>query len=188
ARAGAGRDRRRGLGHRRSDGRRRDRGRPQERQAGRIGAGAADLPEDRARARRHAAARAAARRGHARTGEPAARGVRVRGRRVSKGAKILLVDDDPAVLRGVSGLLRDEGYRTVEARDTIGAWAALHAARDLPAMMLLDLRLPGESGLALLERLPRPLAVPVVVLSGEAKIADTVRALKLGATDFVEKP
>jgi len=107
---------------------------------------------------------------------------------MSKGAKILLVDDDPAVLRGVGGLLRDEGYRTAEARDAAAAWSALHAARDLPAMMLLDLRLPGESGLALLERLPRPLALPVVVLSGEAKIADTVRALKLGATDFVEKP
>jgi DNA-binding NtrC family response regulator len=104
------------------------------------------------------------------------------------GAKVLLVDDDPAVLRGVSGLLRDEGYRTVEARDAAAAWAALHAPRDLPGMMLLDLRLPGESGLELLERLPKPLALPVVVLSGEAKIADTVRALKLGATDFVEKP
>jgi DNA-binding NtrC family response regulator len=104
------------------------------------------------------------------------------------GAKILLVDDDPAVLRGVGGLLKDEGYRTVEARDAASAWSALQAARDPPAMMLLDLRLPGEPGLSLLERLPRPLPLPVVVLSGEAKIADTVRALKLGATDFVEKP
>jgi len=107
---------------------------------------------------------------------------------VSRGAKILLVDDDPAVLRGVSGLLKDEGYRTAEARDAAAAWAALHSPRDAPAMMLLDLRLPGESGLELLERMEKPLALPVVVLSGEAKIADTVRALKLGATDFVEKP
>jgi DNA-binding NtrC family response regulator len=92
------------------------------------------------------------------------------------------------VLRGVAGLLRDEGYRTAEAADATQAWAALHSARDAPAMMLLDLRLPGESGLELLGRLKQPLPLPVVVLSGEASIADTVRALKLGATDFVEKP
>src|SRR6185436_4159293 len=53
---------------------------------------------------------------------------------------------------------------------------------------VLDIRMPGETGLQLLARLPRPLPVPVVVLSGEASIEDTVTALKLGATDFVEKP
>jgi DNA-binding NtrC family response regulator len=107
---------------------------------------------------------------------------------VSRGAKILLVDDDPAVLRGVGGLLRDEGFRIAQATSAQEAYAAVHAPRDPPAMMLLDVRMPGETGLQLLARLPHPLPLPVVVLSGEASIADTVQALKLGATDFVEKP
>jgi len=109
------------------------------------------------------------------------------------GARILLVDDDPAVLRGVGGLLRDEGYRTSQAQSVAEARASLEASRrDPPALILLDLRMPGEDGLSFLNTLAvaggRPLPVPVVVLSGEASVSDAVQALKLGALDFVEKP
>ncbi len=100
--------------------------------------------------------------------------------------RILLVDDDPAVLRGVGGLLRDEGYRTETAATAAEAFAAL--SRDPPAAVVLDLGLPDESGLALLARLPRPFPAPVVVLSGGATPGEAAQALKLGATDFVEKP
>ena len=100
--------------------------------------------------------------------------------------RFLLVDDDPAVLRGVSGLLRDEGYRTETATTAAEAHEAL--SRDPPAAVILDLGLPGESGLSLLARLPRPLPAPVVVLSGGATPGEAAQALKLGATDFVEKP
>ena len=103
-------------------------------------------------------------------------------------AKILLVDDDLAVLRGVGGLLRDEGYRTQAVTSAAEAYVILQETRDPPALVLLDLMMPGETGLQLLLRLPRPLPAPVVVLSGEASPADAVAALKLGATDFVEKP
>jgi two-component system nitrogen regulation response regulator NtrX len=106
---------------------------------------------------------------------------------VSK-ARILLVDDDPAILRGVSGMLRDEGYQPVLARNVAEAEAALAAPGPHPALMLLDLAMPGERGLAFLERLPRPLPFVVVVLSGEATPTDAVSALRLGAADFVEKP
>ncbi len=101
--------------------------------------------------------------------------------------RILLVDDDPAVLRGLSGLLRDEGYRTETAATAAEAHEAL-SKRDPPAAMVLDLGLPDESGLSLLARLPRPLPAPVVVLSGGATPGEAAQALKLGATDFVEKP
>jgi DNA-binding NtrC family response regulator len=101
--------------------------------------------------------------------------------------RILLVDDDPAVLRGVSGLLRDEGYRTETATTAAEAYEAL-SKRDPPAAVILDVQLPGESGLSLLARLPRPLPAPVVVLSGGATPGEAAQALKLGATDFVEKP
>ena len=100
--------------------------------------------------------------------------------------RILLVDDDPAVLRGVSGLLQDEGYRTETAATAAQAHEVL--SRDPPAAVILDLGLPGESGLSLLARLPRPLPAPVVVLSGGATPGEAAQALKLGATDFVEKP
>jgi len=101
--------------------------------------------------------------------------------------RILLVDDDPAILRGLSGLLRDEGYGTETAATAAEAHEAM-SKREPPAAMILDLGLPDESGLALLARLPRPLPAPVVVLSGGATPGEAAQALKLGATDFVEKP
>ena len=104
-----------------------------------------------------------------------------------KGSLLLLVDDDPAVRKAVSGLLRDEGARTVEASDAAAAFRILSGG-ELPDAVVLDLGLPGESGLELLARLPRPLPAPVVVLSGGATAAEAVRAIQLGATDFVEKP
>ncbi|QSQ20019.1 sigma-54-dependent Fis family transcriptional regulator [Pyxidicoccus parkwayensis] len=104
------------------------------------------------------------------------------------GPRILVVDDDPGVLKALRGLLTDEGFTPVEARNTAEAMRLLDAPEGLPAAMLLDIRMPGETGLELLARLPRPLPVPVVVLSGEASPAEAVQALKLGATDFVEKP
>jgi DNA-binding NtrC family response regulator len=99
-------------------------------------------------------------------------------------ARVLIVDDDPAVLRGVGGLLRDEGWRTLEARSVAEAERRLGDAD----LVLLDLRMPGEGGLAWLARLGAPLPCPVVVLSGEASPTDAVSALRLGAADFVEKP
>ena len=64
-------------------------------------------------------------------------------------ARILVVDDDPAVARGVAGLLRDEGYRTEEVHSAAEAWIALHA-RELPELVLLDIRMPGVDGLEVL--------------------------------------
>jgi DNA-binding NtrC family response regulator len=104
------------------------------------------------------------------------------------GPRILLVDDDPGVLKALRGLLSDEGFTPVEARSAAEATRLLESAEGPPALMVLDLRMPGETGLQLLARLPRPLPAPVVVLSGEASPAEAVEALKLGATDFVEKP
>lgn len=102
--------------------------------------------------------------------------------------RILVVDDDAAIVRGVGGMLRDEGFDVVEARDVAEAERRLHERSAPLDLMLLDLRMPGETGLAYLERLPRPLPVPVVVLSGEASPTDAVTALRLGVADFVEKP
>ena len=108
---------------------------------------------------------------------------------MSRAGRVLIVDDDPAVLRGVGGMLGDEGFATVKARNVAEATRYLeNPASPPPDLVLLDLRMPGEGGLAWLERLPRPLPFPVVVLSGEASATDAVTALRLGAADFVEKP
>jgi DNA-binding NtrC family response regulator len=109
---------------------------------------------------------------------------------MSSGPTILVVDDDPAIVRSVGGLLRDEGYRVEEARTAAAAHRALGGDGDRPppAAVVLDIRMPGETGLQLLARLPRPLPAPVIVLSGEASAGEAVEALRLGATDFVEKP
>ncbi|MBF5045173.1 sigma-54-dependent Fis family transcriptional regulator [Aggregicoccus sp. 17bor-14] len=104
----------------------------------------------------------------------------------SHAPRILLVDDDANVLRALRGLLADEGFSTLEAASAAEARVLLE--RESPALMLLDLRMPQETGLQLLERLGKPLPLPVVVLSGEASPAEAVEALRLGATDFVEKP
>ncbi|MBU8899033.1 sigma-54-dependent Fis family transcriptional regulator [Corallococcus sp. H22C18031201] len=105
------------------------------------------------------------------------------------GLRVLVVDDDSGVLKALRGLLGDEGFTVLEASSaTEASRLLLDASTPPPALMLLDLRMPGETGLELLARLPRPLPAPVVVLSGEASPAEAVQALKLGATDFVEKP
>jgi two-component system, NtrC family, nitrogen regulation response regulator NtrX len=100
---------------------------------------------------------------------------------------VLVVDDEPNIRRMLCQLLEAEGYRTVQAADADGALRAAEA--EGPDVVLLDLVLPGAAGLDLLERLrsvaPR---VPVVMMSGRASLSDAVRATKLGAFHFLEKP
>ena len=103
--------------------------------------------------------------------------------------RVLIVDDDPAILRGVSGLLRDEGFDTAQARNVVEAEKLLESSpATAPDLVLLDVRMPGESGIEWLARRAGRLPAPVVVLSGEASPTDAVKALRLGAVDFVEKP
>ncbi len=107
---------------------------------------------------------------------------------MSAKTRILLVDDDTGILWGVGGLLRDEGYDVVEAASARAARKVLNPAEEAPALLILDIGMPEETGLDLLESLPKPLSIPAVILSGEATMSDTLRALELGASDFVEKP
>jgi two-component system nitrogen regulation response regulator NtrX len=102
--------------------------------------------------------------------------------------RVLLVDDEPNIRRMVGALLQQEGYETADAPN--GA-AALAAVGDTPPdAILLDLMMPGgPDGLATLEALKQALPdVPVVMMSGKASLADAVRATKLGAFQFLEKP
>ncbi len=102
--------------------------------------------------------------------------------------RVLLVDDEANIRRMVGALLQSDGFETVEAE---GGNAALQRLlEDAPDVVLLDLMMPpGPDGLATLEQIrKRAPHVPVVMMSGKANLADAVRATKLGAFQFLEKP
>ncbi|WP_332742433.1 response regulator transcription factor [Hydrogenophaga sp.] len=109
-------------------------------------------------------------------------------------AKIYLVDDDAGVRDALAWLLRtrrlvSDGYDSAEA--FLGDAHALTSEPTTPCCVLLDVRMPGMSGLALFERLqalPWQEAMPVIFLSGHADVATAVDAVKRGAFDFCEKP
>jgi FixJ family two-component response regulator len=99
---------------------------------------------------------------------------------------VFVVDDDPSVLRAIARLLRLEF--AVEAFDSPSAF--LESLRpDAPGCILLDLALPGVSGLELQERLVASgCKQPVVFLSGQGSVRTSVQAMRAGALDFIEKP
>jgi two-component system nitrogen regulation response regulator NtrX len=103
------------------------------------------------------------------------------------GARILVVDDEPGVRSSLEGVLGDEGFdvRSVES----GEAALDEAGRGAFDAVLLDVWLPGIDGLATLQGLrERQVDAEVVMISGHGTIETAVRATKLGAFDFVEKP
>jgi two-component system nitrogen regulation response regulator NtrX len=100
---------------------------------------------------------------------------------------ILIVDDEPGVRSSLSGVLGDEGY-TVEAVSS-GEECLDRMTRGAVDLIVLDVWLPGMDGLATLARLrERQVDAQVVLISGHGNIESAVRAIKLGAFDFVEKP
>src|SRR6266404_2376478 len=102
--------------------------------------------------------------------------------------RVLLVDDEANIRRMVGALLQSDGFDTVEAPD--GNAAMVRLVEDAPDVVLLDLMMPpGPDGLATLEQIRRRAPhIPVVMMSGKANLADAVRATKLGAFQFLEKP
>ena len=101
--------------------------------------------------------------------------------------RILIVDDEGNIRRLVASLLEAEGYTTTEAET--GEEGLSKMAADEPDAVLLDLALPGASGLEVLERIAENWPdVPVVMMSGQATLGDAVQATRLGAFQFLEKP
>jgi two-component system nitrogen regulation response regulator NtrX len=100
---------------------------------------------------------------------------------------VLVVDDEAGVRGSLAGILGDEGYQVEAVGSGEAALRALEARRfDL---VLLDVWLPGQDGLEVLSRIRECYAeLPVVVISGHGTIETAVKAVRLGAQDFVEKP
>jgi two-component system, LuxR family, response regulator DctR len=105
---------------------------------------------------------------------------------------IYLVDDDSDVRQALSWLLRTRRLLSSEHASGEAFLSALAAAPvDEPSCVLLDVRMPGMSGLAVFERLielQQLAALPVIFLTGHAEVATAVDAVKRGAFDFCEKP
>src|SRR5881275_3235530 len=100
---------------------------------------------------------------------------------------ILLVDDEPGVRSALGGVLRDEGYE-VDAVDS-GEACLERLGRQAYDVVVLDIWLPGMDGLATFARMrERQVESQVVMISGHGNIESAVRAIKMGAFDFVEKP
>jgi two-component system nitrogen regulation response regulator NtrX len=100
---------------------------------------------------------------------------------------ILVIDDEKDIRTALCGILEDEGYHVLTAES--GAEGIECAQQELPDLILLDIWMPGMDGLVTLEKLKALLPqMTVIMISGHGTIETAVRATKLGAFDFIEKP
>lgn len=101
-------------------------------------------------------------------------------------AKILIVDDEPSILRLVEAYLRPEGYELFTAQDGPGGLKAARAYK--PDLIVLDIMLPGMDGLEVLSQLRRESNAYVIMLTAKTDEADKVVGLSVGADDYLTKP
>ena len=99
---------------------------------------------------------------------------------------LLIVDDDVEVLDLLQKFLRQHGYEVDVASDGQGLWQALE--RRVPDLVILDVMLPGDSGLVLCQRLQAEYKVAVIMLTAMGELSDRVVGLELGADDYLTKP
>ncbi len=105
---------------------------------------------------------------------------------MSPSARVLVVDDEPQIVRGLKIILRDAGY-TVESAETKAQALALLASRP-PDALVLDLVLPDGQGVEVCQEVRRWSRLPILVLSAVGDEREKVRALDAGADDYVTKP
>jgi len=101
--------------------------------------------------------------------------------------KILIIDDEKDNTEIIKDILEDVNYTTVLARSAIEAKAIV--AVNSFDLILMDVWMPGQDGISLLsEWYSEGFSTPIVMMSGHAEPSDIVKAMKLGATDFLKKP
>lgn len=100
--------------------------------------------------------------------------------------RILVVDDEPQTIRYVGANLRARGYEVLTATD--GLEALKLASENVLSLILLDLMMPGPDGFEVCSRIREESDVPIIVLSARGREQDKVRALDLGADDYLTKP
>jgi len=100
--------------------------------------------------------------------------------------KILLIDDEPSIIKLVTAYLKPEGYEVLTASDGISGLKAARAFK--PDLILLDLMLPGMDGIELLSTLRRESNTYVIMLTAKTEETDKIVGLSIGADDYVTKP
>ena len=98
---------------------------------------------------------------------------------------ILLVDDDPEIREGIRILLTGEGYHIIEAEDGPQAMEKLSGAVDL---VILDIMMPGMSGLRVCEEMRKVSTAPILFLTAKAQESDKLMGLTAGGDDYLPKP
>ena len=101
-------------------------------------------------------------------------------------SKILVVDDEPRIVKLVRSYLEQSGFVVVEAGD--GQTALIQARREKPDLVILDLGLPAIDGLEVARVLRREGAVPIIMLTARIEDTDKIVGLELGADDYMTKP
>jgi two-component system KDP operon response regulator KdpE len=101
-------------------------------------------------------------------------------------ARVLVVDDEPQILRFLRASLGASGFEVIEAET--GAAALKRAAAEAPEIIVLDLGLPDMDGKDVIRSLREWSEIPIIVLSARAREAEKIEALDLGADDYVNKP
>ncbi|UCF56959.1 MAG: sigma-54-dependent Fis family transcriptional regulator [Deltaproteobacteria bacterium] len=100
---------------------------------------------------------------------------------------ILVVDDEESIIQSLDGILTDEGFEVISAKS--GAAALEKIEEVIPELVLLDIWMPGMDGIEALVKIKETNSnLPVVMMSGHGTIETAVKATKLGAYDFIEKP
>ena len=106
--------------------------------------------------------------------------------RSSRPLRILVVDDDPAMVGAITALVGTEGHQVITAYD--GLTAVRRYREERPDIVLLDLAMPGPDGFTVAGRIRAEGDAPIVVVSGESSEEAKVRALGIGADDYLVKP
>jgi two-component system, OmpR family, alkaline phosphatase synthesis response regulator PhoP len=100
--------------------------------------------------------------------------------------RILVVDDEPAIVKQTRAYLEKDGFQVLSAQDGPGALAS--ARHDRPDLIILDLMLPGMDGREVCRILRRESDIPIIMLTARAEESDQISGLELGADDYVTKP
>ncbi len=105
---------------------------------------------------------------------------------MNKPSSVLIVDDDPRLVRFVKANLESVGYKVSAAND--GPSGLNITEMDAPDLVILDIMLPGMDGYELCQRIREFSDVPIIMLTARAEESDKVRGLRLGADDYLTKP
>ncbi|MEE9400224.1 MAG: response regulator transcription factor [Dehalococcoidales bacterium] len=103
-----------------------------------------------------------------------------------KKISVLLIDDDPQLIRLVRANLETVGYRVLTAMDALSALKLVEM--EMPDLILLDIMLPEIDGYELCQRIREFASIPIIMLTAKVEDTDKVRGLKLGADDYITKP